>query len=141
MQNLHSLRVPDVAQRIKNVTFMRLRVQSPALLHGLRIWHCSKLWQRSKMKLRYPALLLLLRLWLWLWCRLAAAAPIGPLDWELPGATDVALKKEKQTKPPNFHTLTLPDLGPPQAQRPHGAVIQHTVADRGCLQLDFFGCV
>ena len=30
---------------------------------------------------------------LWLWYRLAATALIGPLDWELPYATGVALKK------------------------------------------------
>ena len=29
---------------------------------------------------------------LWLWCRLAAAAPIQPLAWELPYAAGVALK-------------------------------------------------
>ena len=34
-------------------------------------------------------------LWLWLWCRLAATAPIQPLAWEPPYATDVALKKQK----------------------------------------------
>ena len=41
----------------------------------------------------------------WLWCRLAAAAPIPPLAWELPYATDearegvVTLNREnKQTK-------------------------------------------
>ena len=32
---------------------------------------------------------------LWLWCRLAAVAPIGPLFWEPPCATGVALKKKK----------------------------------------------
>ena len=32
--------------------------------------------------------------WLWLWCRLAAAALIRPLAWELPYATGVALKKK-----------------------------------------------
>ena len=32
---------------------------------------------------------------LWLGCRLAAIAPIQPLDWVLPYATDVALKKQK----------------------------------------------
>ena len=37
-----------------------------------------------------PMLLLL-----WLWCRSAAAAPIRPLDWELPYATGVALKRKK----------------------------------------------
>ena len=35
---------------------------------------------------------------LWLWCRLAAAAPIWPLAWELPYAGDMALKKKKKRK-------------------------------------------
>ena len=30
---------------------MRLRVRSPALLSGLRIWHCHELWCRSQMLL------------------------------------------------------------------------------------------
>jgi len=39
---------------------------------------------------------------LWLWHRLAAAALIGPLAWELPYATGAALKKQnKQTKNKN----------------------------------------
>ena len=33
---------------------------------------------------------------LWLWCRLAAAALIRPLTWELPYAAQVALKKKKK---------------------------------------------
>ena len=33
---------------------------------------------------------------LWLWCRPAAAAPIGPLAWEPPCATGVALKRKKK---------------------------------------------
>jgi len=33
---------------------------------------------------------------LWLWCRLVAAAPIGPLAWEPPYATGVALEKTKK---------------------------------------------
>ena len=36
---------------------------------------------------------------LWLWRRLAAAAPIGPLDWEPPyaaGAAQEIVKKEKK---------------------------------------------
>ena len=32
---------------------------------------------------------------LWLWCRPATAALIQPLAWELPYATDVALKRQK----------------------------------------------
>ena len=30
---------------------------------------------------------------LWLWCRLAAAAPIRPLAWELPYAAGAALRR------------------------------------------------
>ena len=33
-----------------------------------------------------------------LWCRLAPAAPIRPLAWELPYATSVALKNKTKTK-------------------------------------------
>ena len=33
---------------------------------------------------------------LWLWCRTAAVALIGLLVWELPYATDAALKKKKK---------------------------------------------
>ena len=36
--------------------------------------------------------------WLWLWCRLAAAAPIQPLAWELPYAMRVALKSKQAKK-------------------------------------------
>ena len=35
---------------------------------------------------------------LWLWCRLAATALIGPLAWEPPYATGVALKRQKTRK-------------------------------------------
>ena len=35
-------------------------------------------------------------LWLWLGCRPVAVSPIQPLDWELPYATGVALKKKKE---------------------------------------------
>ena len=33
---------------------------------------------------------------LWLWCRPAAAAPIGPLAWELPYAVGMAPKSKKE---------------------------------------------
>ena len=39
---------------------------------------------------------------LWLWCRLAAAAPVQPPDWELPCAAGVALKKVKKKKKKNY---------------------------------------
>ena len=35
---------------------------------------------------------------MWLWCKLAAAAPIGPLTWELPYAMGAALKTKKKKK-------------------------------------------
>ena len=35
---------------------------------------------------------------LWLWYRPAATAPIGPLAWELPYATDVVLEKTRRQK-------------------------------------------
>ena len=35
---------------------------------------------------------------LWLWHRLASVAPIWPLDWELPYASDVTLKSKEKTK-------------------------------------------
>ena len=35
---------------------------------------------------------------LWLWCRLTAAAPIHPLDWQLPCAVGMALRKPKKKK-------------------------------------------
>ena len=37
---------------------------------------------------------------LWLWHRLAAAAPMQPLVWELPYATRAATKRKKQNKKP-----------------------------------------
>ena len=36
--------------------------------------------------------------WLWLWCRPAAAALIGPLAWEAPYATHVALRRKRKKK-------------------------------------------
>ena len=35
---------------------------------------------------------------LWLWSRPAAVAPIGPVVWDLPYATVVALKRKKKKK-------------------------------------------
>ena len=75
--------VPVVAQR-KGIRpgAMKLRVQSLALLIGLRIW-CGV---GSRCGLD-PELL-----------RPAAAAPIGPLAWESPYATGAALKSKKKKK-------------------------------------------
>ena len=46
---------------------------------------------------------------LWLWHRPAAVAPIQPLAWELPYATDAALKRKKQKtkqKKNHIHSTT-----------------------------------
>ena len=61
-----------------------------ASLRGLRIRHCRELWCRLQTP-RGSA-------WLWLWGRLAAAAPMRPLAWELPYAISMALKSKKKKK-------------------------------------------
>ena len=50
---------------------------------------------------------------LWLWCRLAAAAPIGPLAWELLYVAGAALKrpKIKQNKTKKTPLSSTPPLG------------------------------
>ena len=66
---------------------MRFRVLSRASLSGLRIWCCRE----PRCSHRYssdPAL----------WCRLAVAAPFGPLAWEPPYAVDAALKSREKKK-------------------------------------------
>ena len=64
--------VPTVAQHVKNLTSIR---EDPSSILGLIQW------------VKDLALL-------WLWCRLVATAPIGPLAWEPPDATGVALKEQ-----------------------------------------------
>ena len=61
---------------------MRMRVRFSG------IWHCCELWCRSQMQLGSQLL--------WLLCRLAAAALIQPLAWELPHAVGVAIKRKKK---------------------------------------------
>ena len=46
---------------------------------------------------------------LWLWHRLAAAAPIGPLAWELPYAAGAALKR-KQKKLQRAKSKAIPSI-------------------------------
>ena len=58
-----------------------VRVQSLALLSGLRIQLCSKLWHRSQMRLG-P-------------CIAAVVAPIRLLAWELPHAAGMAIIEKK----------------------------------------------
>ena len=65
----------------------RMQVQSLASISGLNIRRCRELQCRSQMQLGS-----------WLWHRLAAAAPIWPLAWELPYAAGMALKSKKKKK-------------------------------------------
>ena len=67
---------------------MRLRVQSLALLSGLRIRCCRDVGCRCGSD---PELL-------WLWHRLAATAPIQPLAWEPPYAAGAAREMAKRQK-------------------------------------------
>ena len=79
-----------MVQLVKNPTIsMKMWVQRLALLSGLRIWHCHKLWLGH----RCSSDLVLL----WLWCR-PAAALIQPLAQELPYAISAAMKREKKKK-------------------------------------------
>ena len=71
---------------------MRLQVRSLASLIGLRIWRCHEVWSRSQTQLRSGIAVA--------WRRPAATALIGPLAWEPPYASGVALKKCKKTKRP-----------------------------------------
>ena len=61
---------------------------------------------------------------LWLWCRLAAAAPIKPLAWELPYAVGVALKEKK------IHELFLRK----GSESSHQIFIQYVVVATGAVQ-------
>ena len=44
---------------------------------------------------------------LWLWCRLAGAAPILPLGWELPYVVHAALKRKKRERLMGLKRLVL----------------------------------
>ena len=82
--------VPVVAQRVTNLTSIQ---EDSGSIPGLSQWvkgsgiakSCGIICRRGS----DPMLL-------WLWCRLAAAAPIQPLAWELPYAAGAAVKKKKK---------------------------------------------
>ena len=73
---------------------MRLRVRSLASLSGLRTRQCCGLGVGRRCG-SDPVLL-------WLWCRPAALAPTGPLAWEPPYATGMALISKQTKRPQNF---------------------------------------
>ena len=67
---------------------MRMRVQSLALLSGLKIQHCHKLWYRLQIRLGSSVAVAV--------AQPAAAAPIPLQAQELLYAAGVALKKKKK---------------------------------------------
>ena len=87
--------VPAVAQRVKNIVSVRMRVQTLALISGLGIRCCCS----CRVNRRCSSD----RALLWLWCRPAAAAPIRLLAWELPYAAAIcrsyaAIKREEEKR-------------------------------------------
>ena len=73
---------------------MRMQVWSLDLLSGLRIQYC---WVSPGMGHRCGSN----PKFLWLWCRLAVAALIWPLAWDLPYATGVCPIKQNKNKNKN----------------------------------------
>ena len=77
---------PSWFSRLKTwLVSMRMQVQSLVSLVESTIQHCCELLLTDVAGIRYS---------LWLWCRLAVAALIWPLAWELPYATGAALKEK-----------------------------------------------
>ena len=83
--------IPFVARQVKNPTNIHEDVGS---IPGLAQCKDLALPQAASVDCGCSSDLALL----WLWCRPAAAAPVGPLAWELKYATGVALKKKKERK-------------------------------------------
>ena len=71
-------------QKRAQLVSMKMQVQSLALLSGLSIWHCHKLWCKSQTWLRS--------------CIAVAVAHIQPLARELSYPAGLALKRKEKTK-------------------------------------------
>ena len=80
-------------------------VQSLTLLIGLRILHCHKMWCRCDSDVVLP----------WLWHRLQLCCSVAALIWllakELPYASSVAIKQNKNKQKTPKETLPRPVLG------------------------------
>ena len=85
-------RFPTVAQQVKNPTSIQ---EDSGLIPGFAQWiKGSGIALSCGIGRRRGSDLVLL----WLWRRLAAAALIEPLAWQLPSATSVALESKKKKK-------------------------------------------
>ena len=77
-----------MVQQIKDpVLPLRMYVQSPTSLSGLKIWHCHKLCHRSWMQLQSRVAVVVVQA--------TATAPIQPLNQEFPFGTGRAIKTIK----------------------------------------------
>ena len=111
---------------------MRVQVQSLTLLSGFK----DPLYPMSCGAGRRCGLDVAL---LWLWCRPAAAAPIGPLTWELPYATGTTIKKKKQTNNNNKKSPQFKDTAQKTAVYKSGCWLSPDTESAGLLILDFPG--
>ena len=97
---------PVLAQRKQFwLAFTRTQVQSLASISGLKIPHCCELW--CSLQIWLGSLVAV--------AKLAAAARIRPLAWELPYAAGAALKRFKKQKrlrgyrkDKDYHFLSFP---------------------------------
>ena len=72
---------------------------------------------------------------LWLWCRPAAAAPTGPLAWELPYASSAALKIKRKKRQDQTQAVTPFSLFQVSKTRRLRHILGHLLRERFRLKL------
>ena len=92
-----------------DIASVRMEVQSLALLSGLRIWHCHKLWSRSQMWHGSGVAVVVASAGSW-------SSYLTP-SWERPHAAGGSQTKTKQTHTHNNNNNTHTDLNPVSARK------------------------